>query len=176
MLMLSIALLAQLAEVSWHSTASDPHQAAFDDDAARMSRGVRGDVSKDLGEPLAPHVPQLDPTTHPWRSVTDGEMRARSGYWVLSDYKFHRSVWADMDHDGKPDLVEFVTNGEQGGLHVTYAAEGKPVRIVLRTATMWGDEAIFPAGPNGVLINQPESNAYFVYQRGEDVRAKFFGD
>ena len=174
--MLSIALLAQAAEVAWHPTESGPHQATFDDDAARMSRRVRGDVSKEPGEPLKSHAPLLDPATHPWRPVTDEEMRLRSGYWAPSDYKFHRSAWADMDHDGKPDLVEFVTNGEQGGLRVSYAAKGRPVRIVLRTSTIWGGESIFPAGPNGVLITRPESNAYFVYQRGEDVRAKFFGD
>jgi len=176
MLTLTIAVLVQAAEGEWRPTASDPHQATFDADAARMSRGIRGDVSSERGEPLVSRVPLLDPMTHPWRLVTDDEMRGRSGYWAPSGYAFHRSARADMDHDGKPDRVDFVTNGEQGGLRVTYAAKGKPARIVLRTSSMWGDEAIFPAGPNGVLINQPESNVFFVYQRGDKVRAKFFGD
>ncbi len=176
MLLMTIALLVQNQVPEWRPSQADPHQATFDADAARASRKIRGNVSKDKGEPLKSEVPILDPIEHPWRSTTDAEMRARSSYWAPVGYRYHRSARADLDHDGKPDLVEFVTNGVQSGLRITYAATRKPPRIVARTKDNWTDEAIYPAGPNGVLINQPETNVYYVYQRGNEMRAKFFGD
>lgn len=164
-----------LFEENWRPSKEGPHQSTFDADALRMAKTVKGDFSREHGEPLRSSIPNNGAKEVVWHRVTDAGMRSRSGYWAPVGYQYHRAARADLDRDGKIDLVEMVESSDSRALKITYGGK-RPTRFVGRHKGKWVDQALVAAGPNAVLINNPESNLYFVYQRGSEMRAKFIGD
>jgi hypothetical protein len=150
-------------------------QQPYIDAQAQQSANAKGNLLTGPSELMVERVAPLNPKTHPWRPVSDAFIRSASGYWAPKDYRFHKSVDADMDRDGRPDLVELVENGKQGAIRITYGARGKASRIVACEEQLWSGAGLFSAG-NAVMINYPESRLYFLFQRGDEMRARFIGD
>lgn len=175
---MAIALMLAQASASDRPEPAEPggKQALYDNEAAAMAAGIHGDFSKEPGEALRARGKTLDARRFPWRTVTDQDMRNRSGYWAPVGYRFHRAARADLDRDGKLDTVEMIENSRQQALRITYGGSKKPQRIVAQAEGRWSDQGIFTAGRNAVMINYPESRVYFLFQRGAEVRAKFIGD
>ncbi|WP_375271359.1 hypothetical protein [Sphingomonas sp.] len=175
MLVMALGLLVQDA-AEWRPGPSDMHQSSMDADAERMARRVRGDISTGPSEPLPSRVSGAVASVRGWRPITDAEMRECSGYYAPVGYHFRRMARTDLDRDGRADVIEMVTDERRGGLRVTYGARVKPPRLIARFDKPWCDQALLAAGPHAVMINQPEVNVYFVFQRGDAMRAHFVGD
>lgn len=151
-------------------------QEMFDQGARETAARATPASIAEGAEPLMSHGEALDPAAHPWRPTSDDDMRGRSSYWSPQGYRFHRSARADLDRDGRSDLVEFVENGQQRGLRIIYGLEGKPSRVIAQDDGGWSDQGVFPAGPNAVMINYPESTAFFLFERRGKMMARYLGD
>lgn len=169
------ALLSFQDHAEWRPGPSDIHQSVMDVEAIKTAARIRGDVTRGPSEPLATEDPAVSLSTS-WRPITDEEMRASTGYYAPPGYRFHRSARTDLDRDGKDDLIEMVTNGREGGLRITYAANGKHRIIIPNENANWSNQAIVAAGPHAFMIQQPEANFFIVFQRGPSFRVRFFGD
>jgi hypothetical protein len=157
---------------------SDPalKQELFDEGARRMAAGARSAWISKNAEPLISEGSTDDPQAYPWRLTTDADMRARTSYWSPEGYKFNRSTQADLDRDGLPDTVELVENGHHRGLRITYGLSGKPIKIILRDEGGWSDQGVFAAGPNSVMVNFPESNSVFIFEKRGKLMAIYTSD
>lgn len=151
-------------------------QALYDNEAAAVAAGIDGNFADEPGEALRSSVKALDVRRFPWRRVTDQDMQQRSSYWAPVGYRYHRSARVDLNRDGKLDTIEMVENGRHQALRITYGGSKNRQRIVAQAKGKWTDQSIYAAGPNAVMINYPESRFYFLFQRGDAIRAKFIAD
>lgn len=150
-------------------------QQPYIDAQAQKMADAKGNLLTGPSEPMKERVKPLNLKTHPWRALSNAFIRSNSSYWAPKGYIFQKSVKADMDHDGRVDVVEFVENGKQGAIRIAYAARGKASRIIACEEQVWSGAGLFSAG-DAVMINYPESRLYFLFQRGDEMRARFFGD
>lgn len=139
-------LLLAVAQVSYASRPMEQWlQQPYIDAQAQQSANAKGTLLTGPSEPMVERVAPLNPKTHPWRPVSEAFIRSASGYWAPKGYRFHKSVNADMDDDGRPDLVELVENGKQGAIRNTYGGRGKASRIVACEQQMWSGAGLFSA-------------------------------
>ena len=165
-------LLLAVTQVSYASRPVEQWlQQPYIDAQAQQSANAKGNLLTGPSEPMVERVAPLNPKTHPWRPVSDAFIRSASGYWAPKGYRFHKSVNAD----GRPGLVELVKNGKQGAIRNTYGGRGKDSRIVACEQQMWSWAGLFSAG-NAVMIKYPESRIYFLFQRRDEMCARFIGD
>ncbi len=152
----------------------DHGQAHYDESAARLAAGMRGKFRERQGGPLPSRRFDSDRDRRSWREVTDADLRERSSYPAPLDYRHHRSVRVDLDHDGRPDVVEMVERARQFALRISYG-DGRS-RLTARHDGRWTDQGLFAAGLDAVLVNFPESAAYFLFQREGALRVEYLGD
>lgn len=152
-----------------------PPQSMFDHDAARMAARATIGRGRSPGEVIG-STELATGESDAWRPVSDASMRARSGYACGPTYRFARSAAADLDGDGRADLVQLVERGRERALKVTYARRGKRPRLVSPGEGGWSSEGLFAAGPRAVMLNYPESRVFFLFEREGRLRARFVGD
>ncbi|GEM72668.1 hypothetical protein SAQ01S_24340 [Sphingomonas aquatilis NBRC 16722] len=151
-------------------------QAVHDDAAARVAASMRGFFRARRGEAVESRAAhRSDPLSQGWRTIGDEELRRRSSYSAPTGYRFHRRASVDLDHDGRADVVEMVERSGQMALRITYGRGG---RVVVANAHRgrWTDQGLFAAGADAVMVNFPESGAYFLFQREGKLRIEYAGD
>jgi hypothetical protein len=151
-------------------------QSIHDDAAARVAASMRGFFRARRGEAVESRAAhRSDPLSQGWRTIGDEELRRRSSYSAPTGYRFHRRASVDLDHDGRADVVEMVERSGQMALRITYGRGG---RVVVANAHRgrWADQGLFAAGADAVMVNFPESGAYFLFQQGGELRIEYAGD
>ncbi|MGP7795589.1 hypothetical protein [Sphingomonas sp. CLY1604] len=150
-------------------------QAYHDDAAAKITSSMRGRFEARGSDPTESRgVTRSDSQRLGWRVPTDEDLRRRSSYRAPRGYRFHRSASVDLDHDGRADLVEMLERSRQTALRISYGS-GAVVITNVRSGR-WTDQGLFAAGVDAVMVNFPESGAYFLFQRGAAIRLRYLGE
>ncbi len=155
------------------AAAASISQARFDADAIRIATrytppASKGEVLRD--EPAAASKRQA------WIETPAAAIAEVHAYPAPKGYRYHTSARADLDRDGRPDLVQLVDNGREGAIRITYGDPRKAARLVQRGGRYLSGQGIYAAGRNAVLVQFPESSMVFVFERGGRVFGDFGGD
>lgn len=148
-------------------------QGSNDGAAARSAASMHGYFRARRSVVIDSHVvARGDFHARGWRTVSNDELRRRSSYGAPRGYLFRRSVSVDLDHDGRADVVEMVERPRQMALRVAYGGRDRVVVANIH-AGRWTDQGLFAAGRDAVMVNLPETGAYFLFQRGRDLRIEY---
>lgn len=151
-------------------------QRSHDDAAARIAASMHGNLRPHTSVATDSHtVTGSDRRLQGWRPVTNEDLRRRSSHHAPKGYRFRRAATVDFDHDGRADVVEMVERSGRMALRIAYGSGGPKVLANIRDGR-WTDQGLFAAGDDAVMVNFPESGAYFLFQRGRQLRIQYGDD
>lgn len=167
MIVFSLAMQAASATVG--------SQGFHDDAAARLAASMHGYFRARESVVIESRAATRTPRGKCWRTMTDEELRRRTSYRAPRGYRFRRAVSVDLNHDGSADVVEMVERDHRMALRIAYGGGGRTVLANVHDGR-WTDQGLFAAGVDAVMVNFPESGAYFLFQQGRDLRVEYVSD